>query len=68
MIYQTYKNVNGNVDVIDELKFPVETVELPKINRRDFNFCKMKQVFLNTQKKVLIKKLIINNLVATKLF
>ena len=54
--------------MIDELKSPVETVELPKINKWDFNFCKMKQAFLNTQKKVLIKKLIINNLVAAKLF
>ena len=54
--------------MIDELKSLLETVELPKINQRDFNFCKMKQVFLNTQKKVLIKKLIINNLVAAKLF
>ena len=29
VIYQTYKNV----DVIDELKFPVKAVELPKINQ-----------------------------------
>ena len=46
VIFQTYRDINGNVDLmIDELKFPFEAVELPKINQWDFNFCKMKQCF-----------------------
>lgn len=51
MIYQTYRDIKGDVDMmVDELKLPVKAVKLSKINQWDSIFINMKQAFLNTQK------------------